>query len=251
MMKNKYGHNFYKDRHQKTVYAARTILPIVLDALPPVHSAIDFGCGVGTWLAVLKEKGVSEVKGLDGHWVDQNLLVIPKEDFREVDFEKAISIKKKYDLALTLEVAEHISQKSADGFVDSLVSASDFLLFSAAIPFQGGSGHINEQWPDYWAEMFAERGYVALDFVRRIIWNNKSIPTWYRQNILLFVKKEQRQTVKEVLMSDEHDNRLQLSLVHPELYLSKVNQMQSIKGSWKLFRRALKNHIKKRLGMSS
>ena len=250
-MKNKYGDNFYKDRHQKTVYAARTVLSIVLDAIPPVHSAIDFGCGVGTWLFVLKEKGVSEIKGLDGPWVDQNLLEIPKEDFREVDFEKAISIKKKYDLAVTLEVAEHISQKSADGFVDSLVSASDFVLFSAAIPFQGGDGHINEQWLDYWAEMFAERGYVALDFVRRIIWNNKSIPTWYRQNILLFVKKEQRQTVKEVLMSDEHGNRLQLSLVHPELYLSKVNQMQSIKGSWKLFRRALKNYIKKRLGMNS
>ena len=250
-MKEMYGHNFYKDRHQKTVYSARTVLSIVLDSLPPVHSAIDFGCGVGTWLSVLKDKGVSEIKGLDGPWVDQTLLEIPNRDFREVDFEKAISSDKKYDLAMTLEVAEHLSQKNAESFVDSLVSASDFVLFSAAIPFQGGHSHINEQWPDYWADMFAERGYVALDFVRRIIWNDKSIPTWYRQNILLFVKKEQMQRVKEMLRSHEHDNKLPISLVHPQTYLSKVNQTSSVRGSWKLFRRALKNYIKRRLGRSS
>lgn len=242
MMRKNYEHNFYKDRHIKTVYAARTILTIVLDALPPVNSAIDFGCGVGTWLFVLKEKGVSEIAGLDGPWVDQNLLVIPKEDFHKVNFEKTISIGKKYDLALTLEVAEHIPEKSADGFIDSLVSASDFVLFSAAIPFQGGTGHVNEQWPDYWAEMFAKRGYVVMDFIRRMIWNDSNIPTWYRQNILLFVKKEQMHMVKEVVISNEDNNKLQLSLVHPEVYLSKVNQIQSrsIKGVWKSFGRLLK-----------
>ncbi|MBN2705540.1 MAG: hypothetical protein JXR89_03765 [Deltaproteobacteria bacterium] len=98
MANNTYRHDFYKDRHQKTVYSARAVLSIVLDALPPVHSAIDFGCGVGTWLSVLKEKGVGEIQGLDGPWVEQGLLEIPKQDFREVNFEKTIVPDKKYVL---------------------------------------------------------------------------------------------------------------------------------------------------------
>ena len=246
MMKNYYGHNFYKDRHHKTVYSAEKVLSLVLDALPEVHSAIDFGCGVGTWLSVLKKKDVSEIQGLDGSWVEQDLLEIPRQDFRQVNFEEIISCDKKYDLAISLEVAEHLSEKTAIRFIESLVTSSDFILFSAAIPFQGGTGHINEQWPDYWAGMFNERGYVALDFVRRNIWNDKQIPTWYRQNILVFVKKEQMQRVKTPGL-DNCDNNLPISLVHPDTYFSKVNQMSSVKGSWKLFRRAVKNWVKKKV----
>jgi hypothetical protein len=227
MMENIYGRDFYKDSYQGTVYSARTVLSIVLDALPPVYSVIDFGCGVGTWLSVLKEKGVRETQGLDGHWVEQDLLKIPKRDFREVDFEETITSDKKYDLAMTLEVAEHLSPKNAIRFVDSLVTASDFVLFSAAIPFQGGRNHINEQWQGYWADMFAERGYVVLDFVRRKIWHDKQIPTWYRQNILLFVKKGQVHRVK-IPRLDEHGTNFPISLVHPDTYLSKVNQMLSV-----------------------
>jgi len=249
-MKKIYGHSFYKERHQKTVYSASTVLSIVLDVMPPVHSAIDFGCGVGTWLSVLKEKGIKEIKGLDGPWVEQDLLEISRQDFREVNFEKPIALDKKYDLAITLEVAEHISHNSAISFVESLVTASDFVLFSAAIPFQGGTGHINEQWPDYWMEIFSKKGYVALDFVRGKIWNKKQIPTWYRQNILFFVKKEQLHRIDVVNLND-HGNNFPISIVHPDTYLSKMNQIQSIKGSWKLFRRALKNYVKKKIGGNS
>ena len=249
-MKDIYGDSFYKDRHQNTVYSARTILSIVLDAIPTVHSAIDFGCGVGTWLSVLKEKGANEIQGLDGPWVEREFLQIPKQDFREVNFEKPITLDKKYDLAVTLEVAEHISDNSADDFVDSLTTASDFVLFSAAIPFQGGSGHVNEQWPDYWAEMFSKREYIALDFVRRDIWDDKQIPTSYKQNILLFLKKDQLPRVKASRL-DINDNNAPISLVHPDSYLSKVNSMQSVKGSWKLFRRALKSYVREKVGETS
>ena len=205
---------------------------------------------LGTWLSVLKEKGVREIQGIDGPWVERDLLEIPRQNFRQVNLEERVNLDKKYDFAITLEVAEHLSDKTAIRFVDSLVSASDFILFSAAIPFQGGRGHINEQWPDYWADLFNERGYVPLDFVRRNIWNDKQIPVWYRQNILMFVKKEQMQRVK-VPGVDAFDNHLPISLVYPDQYLSKVNQMSSVKGSWKLFLRAVKNWIKKKISKSS
>lgn len=240
------------DRHKKTVYSARKVLSIVLESLSEleINSAVDFGCGVGTWLSVLKKWGIRDVLGLDGPWVDQDLLEISRQEFRQVTLEERINLDKKYDLAISLEVAEHISEKNAIFFVESLVSASDFILFSAAIPFQGGKNHINEQWPDYWSNLFADKGYIVLDFIRRAIWNDKQIPVWYRQNILFFVKREQMQTVK-IPKLDEYSDHLPLSVVHPEIYLSKINLITSVKGSWKLFRRAIKNWIKKKISNNS
>lgn len=243
-MDNVYGYDFYKDRHQKTVYSAEKVLSIIFEVLPEVHSAVDFGCGVGSWLSVLKEKGVRELLGLDGPWVEQGLLEISAQEFRQVDFEEFIDLEKKYDLAITLEVAEHLSEKSAASFVESLAKASDFILFSAAIPYQGGRGHINMQWQDYWANLFAEKGYVVLDFVRKKIWDDKQIPIHYRQNVLLFVKKEEIHRVKS-MESYACENSFPVSLVHPEMYLKRIKKMSTLKGSCRLFLKALKNTLMK------
>lgn len=247
-MKNIYRQNFYTNRHRKTAYSAQTILALVLDALPQVHSVVDFGCGVGTWLSVLKERGISKIRGLDGPWVDQNLLEIPKEDFRNANFEELIVLEERFDLAITLEVAEHVSKESARIFVESLVSASDFVLFSAAIPFQGGEGHVNEQWPEYWVELFAAKGYDTFDFVRREIWNDNKIPFWYRQNILLFAKREACEG-SILASSNKYEYSLPLAVVHPDMYLSRVDP--SVTGRLVLFRRAVKAWISKRITKSS
>ncbi len=255
-MKGGYSNDFYKDRHQNTLYSARTILSILTHVLPEIKSVIDFGCGVGTWLSVLKEQGVNEIQGVDGPWVKQTLLEIPRDKFRQINFENTINCEKKYDLAITLEVAEHISQKSVSDFIESVTSAADFILFSAAIPFQGGCGHINERWPIYWEEMFADRGFVVLDFVRQRIWNDKQIPFWYRQNILFFAKKERVNQINlfepETYVMDHP-----LSLVHPDMYLIKNDQITdlkeqiySVKGSWKFFRRAVVKWFMKKIGRS-
>lgn len=243
-MKNNYGYNFYKNRHQKTVYSAKRVSSIIFEALPDVHSAIDFGCGVGTWLSVLKESGVSEILGLDGPWVEQELLEIPTQDFRQVNFEEVITLDKKYDLAISLEVAEHLSERAAVSFVDSLTSASNFILFSAAIPFQTGRGHINLQWQDYWADLFIERGFVVLDLVRKKIWEDRYIPPHYRQNILLFVKKEDVHRVKGPEIGG-YDYSTPISLVHPDMYLLRIKKMSSVKGSWLLFLHAVKKSFRK------
>ena len=203
-----------------TIHSARTILSIVLDALPPVHSAVDFGCGVGTWLSVLRENGAEDIRGLDGPWVDPDLLQIPRQDFQTAHFEKTVVTERRYDLAISLEVAEHIPAAHAGSFVDSLTGAADMILFSAAIPFQGGVGHVNEQWPDYWASMFADRGHVTLDVVRSKIWNDRKIPFWYRQNILLFASCDK---VSDILRAGGHEATptSPVALVHPELYLAR------------------------------
>lgn len=246
-----YGHDFYKDTHDATVYAARTVLPVVLGALPAVHSAVDFGCGVGTWLAVLKENGVEEILGLDGAWVEKDLLKIPVGDFREAFFDGPIALGKRYDLAMSLEVAEHLPPENAPHFVDSLVSASDFVLFSAAIPGQGGTNHLNEQWPEYWVGMFRERGYKALDLVRGGIWRDQRIYPWYRQNILMFADNERLHEVN-IRNGIGLNNYDPLSLVHPELFVGKSQELAamakrelSIKESWAMLKTSIRNRVKR------
>lgn len=187
-MNNLYGNDFHKNRHEKTNYAANSILSIVLEHIPKVESAIDIGCGVGTWLNMIKKLGVKNILGIDGDWVDRNALTIPENNFISKDLNAKLNLNKKFNLAISLEVAEHLKPQNSEKFVASLVDISDFILFSAAHPYQGGVGHINEQWPNYWINIFEGYGYVALDVVRKKIWQDKNIPTCYKKNILLYVR---------------------------------------------------------------
>ena len=101
-------------------------------------------------------------------------------------------LSKPFELAQSLEVAEHLDHIFAANFVQLLTSLADVVLFSAAIPYQGGVCHINEQPPAYWAELFAKQGYVCLDFLRPSIWSDESVLWWYRQNLLVFVHKDRQ-----------------------------------------------------------
>ena len=96
------------------------------------------------------------------------------------------AVTRRYDLAISIEVAEHIEPGNAEEFVRLLTGLSDTVLFSAAIPGQGGTGHVNEQWPEYWAALFRASGYGAMDCLRTKIWDDAQIPFWYRQNCLIF-----------------------------------------------------------------
>jgi hypothetical protein len=236
---NLYNADFYKDRHQKTLHSARTILMIIREILPGIRSAVDVGCGVGTWLSVLKEDGATCIRGVDGGWVAREYLEIPEECFTEHDLCSKIHLDTTFDLAISLEVAEHLPSGSARGFVESLTGFSDFILFSAAIPHQMGVGHINEQWPNYWISLFEERGFFAVDIIRKRIWDDESIPSWYRQNILLFVKKERSDDVRFVpRLSD---------MAPPEVYLLTFGKLiaPSVKEARRAWVEAVKRRIKR------
>ena len=240
-----YSKEFYTNRHEKTIHSANTILSIVLERIPAVHSAVDIGCGVGTWLSVLQEKGVKEIKGFDGNWVNPDLLTIPQTCFEQVDLAKSmIILPQRYDLALSLEVAEHLACDRATDFVSCLTALSDHVLFSAAIPRQGGRNHVNEQWQHYWVELFGAMNYAVHDFIRAAIWNDKRIPFWYRQNVLFFSKE---QGSKDIPLNSIFDNcSLPLDLVHPELYMIKANALMRVMSSFKLFSKSfIRNMAKK------
>ncbi|RYY10059.1 MAG: class I SAM-dependent methyltransferase, partial [Chitinophagaceae bacterium] len=171
--------------HNRT--SPRLIVPLIIDMLHP-RSVVDVGCGLGTFLAVFEENGVEEVLGLEGEWLDTKNLEISKEKVIIADLEKEFRSDKKFDLALCIEVAEHLSPHSADTLVNTLTGLSDVILFSAAVPGQGGQNHINEQWATYWQAKFAAKGYSYYDEIRSKIWNNKEIEWWYKQNAFLVIK---------------------------------------------------------------
>ena len=162
-------------------------MPVVLKLLP-VKSVLDVGCGTGTWLKVFEDHSVTDYVGIDGDYVDTSQLKMPPGKFLARDLRESWSLSRRFDLVLSLEVAEHLPETSADQFVAALVNHGDHILFSAAIPGQGGQDHLNEQWPSYWMSKFSAHGYYFHDVVRPLVWNNANVEWWYRQNIFL-VKK--------------------------------------------------------------
>jgi SAM-dependent methyltransferase len=176
--------------HQEIVHnfeAAREVVPEIINLINP-KSVIDVGCGTGTWLKIFQDFGIQDILGIDGDYVDLSLLKIEKKFFSTFDLEKKLSLNKKFDLALSLEVAEHLSFESSNIFVKTLCDLSDTIIFSAAIPNQGGQHHINEQVPKYWIEKFENEGFMLFDVLRPVFWDNQNVDSWYRQNMLLFTK---------------------------------------------------------------
>src|SRR5262249_16044265 len=148
-------------------------------------SVVDVGCGIGTFLNVFLENGVNDVLGIDGAWVDRGQLYIDEKYFVEADLEQPLKPGRKFDLAICLEVAEHLRPESADAFVEWLCSLSDTIVFSAAIPGQGGDNHLNEQPFEYWQNKFAVHDFHFYDVFRNRYWQNDEIDCWYRQNMFL------------------------------------------------------------------
>ncbi|MDR2140070.1 MAG: class I SAM-dependent methyltransferase [Tannerella sp.] len=238
--KKKYNTRFYQDnRAEKKIGSVHVVLSEVMKVLPEIRSAVDFGCGTGTWLAGLQSYGVREIRGLDGAWVNKELLVIPPQCFTETDFEQEIRLERTYDLAVSVEVAEHIRETSAKGFIRALTGAADIVLFSAAIPFQGGAGHVNEQWPAYWNTLFNERGFIAVDCLRKRLWNRMDVLEFHRQNLMLFVREDKRQQIR-VPEGDFCTDYAPLPIVDHQRYLKTVKEDLSRMSLWQIVTHATK-----------
>lgn len=225
MSDERYTNSFYERIRNGATRSAEVVAPLVLQLLP-VSSVVDVGCGDGSWLAAFRRLGVGEVLGVDGDYVDRSLLQIPRECFRALDLTEPFNLGRTFDLAMSLEVAEHLSPEAAPHFVESLTALAPCVLFSAAIPFQGGDHHVNEQWPDTWAALFKERGFLPVDFVRRQIWKNDAVEWWYAQNILLFVQAGLIEGNASLKAEFEKTSLAQICLVHPRQYLHLQNQYQ-------------------------
>ena len=181
-----YDDRFFESLREPTMRSARAVVPLILE-LVDAHSVVDIGCGEGVWLRAFKDAGVPEVLGIDGSQALAGLQIAP-EDFLEADLERELpTLPRRFDLALCLEVAEHLPGSKARTLVALLTAAAPVVLFSAAIPGQVGTNHINCQWPEYWAAMFADHQYQAVDCVRPQVWGHAEVEHYYQQNIILYL----------------------------------------------------------------
>ena len=216
-----YDISFYNRQSPNSKLSASIVVPFLVESLKP-KSVIDVGCGVGTWLSVFADNGVNDYLGVDGDWVANEMLQIPQSQFCKRNIAQSLEFERRFDLVISLEVAEHLPESHASEFVASLVRLSNVVLFSAAIPYQGGTHHVNEQWQDYWSELFAAHGYRPIDLVRPRFWNDKRIEWWYLQNTLIFASDQVINQNKYLRDAEARTNTFQLSLVHPRHFESKM-----------------------------
>jgi hypothetical protein len=177
-------------------------------------SVIDLGCGLGLWLSVWREPGC-DVPGVDGDWVERARLAIPQACFTQHDLSTPYEPDRRYDLAVFLEAAHYLPLEAAAPLVHASTTAADVVLFSAAIPHQPGKQHVNSQWPDYWSDLFAEQGYVLIDTLRQMIWDDERIDWWYRQNILIFVARDKLGKWPELEAMQRASPKRPLRMIHP------------------------------------
>ena len=184
-----YDHDSNRAVH--TVEGALETLRILFPESFP-KSVLDVGCGTGTWLRAALDCGASEILGVDGVALPAETLFVAKEQVLKADLNRPVALGRRFELVLCLETVEHLEPASADTIVDTLTAHGDRILFSAAAPGQPGTHHVNCRWPAYWQGLFNARGYVCDDSVRWVIWDNPDIEVWYRQNLMMAVRHEER-----------------------------------------------------------
>ena len=230
-----YNIDFYKKMSNGAEASANIILPVIFDLIRPA-SVLDLGCGVGCWLKVAKSLGAIKVIGFDGEYVNSKQLQILPTEFVSVDLSigmpKIISV----DLAICMEVAEHLSTEVADSIVDFLCKSSDIVLFGAAIPGQGGAHHVNEQWQSYWAQKFGNKGYLHSTKLRDYFWNDERVAIWYKQNSLIFINELRTDLVEKFNASKSYSC---INIVHPDLFAMKMRRYSFLEKVLTLMQRYL------------
>ncbi len=215
----KYNQDFYSNLAAGSLKSAFNILQRLYTVYEP-KSVVDFGCGVGAWLFAAEKLGSTELRGYDGIWVDTDSLLTKSIVFTPADMESSVCVSKKFDLAISVEVAEHLSVRRAASFIRDICLSSDVVVFGAAVKGQGGTNHINEQPQSYWVRLFFDNGYVPYDIFRGGLWGDVNIEWWYRQNVFLFVKQDIQDGKIDLAALKKLEIPI-IDVIHPE-HLKKV-----------------------------
>lgn len=216
---NHYLSGYYEEITEGSVRSAKEIfksMNIVYSPLvPEIKSIIDVSGGCGGWWKGIREYGYTGEYKMTDWRVPKHKLIVPRNDYAEYDLTNKDGIfpfNKKFDLSICVEVGEHIPEEYASSLIELLCTLGHSVLFSAAIPHQGGSNHVNEQWGSWWADLFAKHGYYPLrPLLRDYVRNVKDIELWYKNNIILYSPKAPPSKLEDY--------------VHPELYTNIIGSL--------------------------
>lgn len=214
---HRYGEAFLAYATRQAVAAARVIVPLVQKPLR-VSSVADFGCGEGAWLRVWKELGAADVLGIDGPWVDPRRLLVERHEFAVQNLQQPLDLGRSFDLVESIEVAEHLDASAARTFVATLCAHAPRVLFSAAVPGQGGEHHVNEQPYEYWRALFAEQGFEPFDALRPRLQDRAELAAWHRFNLLLYVRRDHCAELPPEVLASAVPRDLPIADFAPPLY---------------------------------
>lgn len=191
-----YDAAFYATFGHEAEKMAPWLMPL-LNRVIPFESLVDVGCGEGWYVYwLIGNRDDPEEKnffGIEGSTAAVQDTVIP--DFvGKHDLRKPFRSIRKYDIAFSLEVAEHIEEEYAPVFVDTLCNLSDTVVMTAAPPGQGGLMHCNERPQEYWKELFFAAGFHPDHFSREKLKDGirdaeeggKYVTPWLLPNIMVY-----------------------------------------------------------------
>jgi SAM-dependent methyltransferase len=159
------------------------MLDKAIDMFAPA-SVLDVGCGTGKVLDYLLSRGIRDVYGLEG----SELAIAASQQpalIRKSDLSLPVDLGRTFDLVYSVEVAEHIKPEAAVHFAGTCARHSNRVLFTAARPGQGGLGHLNEQEPAYWIDIFTSLG-MRLDEPATA--ELKALHDLFHENLMVFVR---------------------------------------------------------------
>jgi 2-polyprenyl-3-methyl-5-hydroxy-6-metoxy-1,4-benzoquinol methylase len=248
----KYSETFFDETQLTSMRSAQVVVPLVL-RLTNAKSVVDLGCGTGAWLAEFQRCSAEKICGVDNASLENAQLQVDRSCIIKHDLTKAFALDESFDLSMCLEVAEHLPASCAPQVVENLTKLAGMVLFAAAIPHQGGTGHINEQWPEYWAQMFSARGYRAIDCFRDTIWQDENVAYWYAQNLLLYVREDVLRLRPDLNELAKRTNASQLARVHPKTYIKNQRaatspKMMLMRFAWNSLPRFIRVRLVKPLG---
>jgi SAM-dependent methyltransferase len=177
-----YTEAFYAGARDGARSSAAVMVPLLLEHLHPTQppTVVDVGCGEGWWAAAFNDAGCDAI-GVDGSYVTTHVL---GDRFHPRDLGRRLDVPRS-DLAVSMEVAEHLPPERGESFIEDLCRLAPTVLFSAALAGQGGTGHINEQPLSYWVDLFTRNGYAVSGALRWQVWDNPAVEVWYRQNTVV------------------------------------------------------------------
>ena len=185
-----YSSSFYSSVTTRAHAASEIVTSIVLKNFSP-ESIIDIGAGDGIWLSTMAKKGrarrLTAVDLPGSRFGLLKNLEFPVE-LLTMNFEDhMLQNHKAYDLAICVEVIEHISTDRALLLLDWISQNCRTIIFSGATTGQGGTHHINEQSQSYWLSAMMSRGLVPCDNLRPALLNSRIVPSYYQNNVFFYV----------------------------------------------------------------